>query len=92
MSLASCGAFGKTFRAQSTYLLNMKRIALHLTLIAAFTGCISTKETVYRETERLKVEFENDSAARIFYEAFTKSPASPSSTTKIGRASCRERV
>lgn len=58
--------------------LNMKRPALRLalfTLAAAFTGCISTKETVYRETERIKVEFENDAAARIFYEAFTKSPA-----------------
>ena len=55
---------------------NFLRIAL-LTLVAAsLTACISSKETIYRETERVKVEFENDAAARIFYEAFTKSPES----------------
>jgi len=32
----------------------------------AFTGCISTHKTVYREQKREKVEFENDSAGRIF--------------------------
>jgi len=38
----------------------------------AFTGCISTHETVYREQERVKVEFENDAAGRIFYEALSR--------------------
>lgn len=36
------------------------------------TGCISTERTVYREETRLKVEFENDTAARLFYEAESK--------------------
>ncbi|MEQ2005585.1 MAG: hypothetical protein ABMA26_02205 [Limisphaerales bacterium] len=58
----------------------MKADLLRLTLVAALaaslTACISSRETVYRETERVKVEFENDAAARIFYEAFTKSPES----------------
>lgn len=44
--------------------------ALLLTALAALgAGCISTKETVYREEARLKVEFENDTAGRLFYEA-----------------------
>ncbi len=58
----------------------MKTALLRLTLLAALaaslTACITSRETVYRETERVKVEFENDASARIFYEAFTKSPES----------------
>lgn len=38
----------------------------------AFTGCISTDQTVSREEERLKVEFENDTAGRLFYETLSK--------------------
>jgi hypothetical protein len=52
------------------------RFALFAIAAASLTACISSKETVYRETERAKVEFENDTAARVFYEAFTKSPES----------------
>ncbi len=37
------------------------------------TGCISHRETVYRDEPRMKVEFENDTAGRIFYEALSKS-------------------
>src|SRR5438046_9389545 len=36
------------------------------------TGCISTERTVYQEPERVKVEFENDAAGRLFYEALSK--------------------
>ena len=35
------------------------------------TSCISTERTVYREPERIKVEFENDAAGRLFYEALS---------------------
>ena len=35
-------------------------------------GCISTERTVYQEPERVKVEFENDAAGRLFYEALSK--------------------
>ena len=40
------------------------------------TGCISHEETVYRDEPRAKVEFENDTAGRLFYEALSKSPKS----------------
>jgi hypothetical protein len=44
-----------------------------------FTGCITHEETVYRDTDRLPVEFENDTAARVFYERL--SVASDKSST-----------
>ena len=37
-------------------------------------GCISHEETVYRDTTRVKVEFENDAAARLFYETLSRAP------------------
>ena len=43
-----------------------------LALASVSTGCISTQKTVYREQERMKVEFENDAAGRLFYEALSK--------------------
>ena len=56
----------------------MKTTLLRVTLLAVtaapLVGCLSTKETVYREVERVRVEFESDAAARIFYEAFSRSP------------------
>ena len=76
-ALASRPTFSETFRTQPGSIPNMKANLALLALVAAsLTACISSKETVYRETERVKVEFENDAAARIFYEAFTKSPES----------------
>ncbi len=70
------------------------RIASHaavsLVAIAAGTlvlaGCITHESTVVRDTERTKIEFENDTAARIFYEALSKAPAKDNrneSTTKF---------
>ena len=53
----------KTFRQMS---------ALALALAALNTGCISTEQTVYQDQERVKVEFENDTAGRLFYEALSK--------------------
>ncbi len=52
------------------------RFVAALVVAASLTACISSKETVYRESERTKVEFESDTAARLFYETFTKSPES----------------
>lgn len=37
-------------------------------------GCIHQSETVYHNPERAKVEFENEKAARIFYETLSKYP------------------
>ena len=46
--------------------------ALLLSLAVLNLGCISTERTVYREEDRVKVQFENDSAGRLFYEALSK--------------------
>ena len=43
-----------------------------LALAALNTGCISTEQTVYQDQERVKVEFENDTAGRLFYEALSR--------------------
>jgi hypothetical protein len=42
-----------------------------LALVSLTSGCISTSKTVYREEARLKVEFENDTAGRLFYETLS---------------------
>jgi len=44
-------------------------------VLAVGSGCISTEKTTYRDAERMKVEFENDSAGRLFYEALSKTSA-----------------
>jgi hypothetical protein len=36
-----------------------------------WTGCITHEETIYRDDPRTRIEFENDTAARIFYEAMS---------------------
>lgn len=53
----------------------------HITIFAALlalaslnTGCISTSKTVYHDPERLKVEFENDTAGKLFYETLSRAP------------------
>jgi hypothetical protein len=43
-------------------------------------GCITHEETVYKDVERTPVEFENDTAARIFYEKLSHTPHKPSGT------------
>lgn len=43
-------------------------LLLATVLSALCTGCITHEETVYRDVSRVKVEFENDAAARLFYE------------------------
>jgi hypothetical protein len=41
---------------------------------AAATGCISRHETIHRDVERIKVQFENETAGRIFYEKLSRMP------------------
>jgi hypothetical protein len=36
------------------------------------SGCITHKSVVYQDVERVKVEFESDAAARLFYETLNK--------------------
>ena len=53
----------------------MKSPLILLSAAAILTsGCIHHKETVHRDVERAKVEFENDAAGRMFYEALSKAP------------------
>ena len=50
------------------------------------SGCINHNETVTRDVERLPIQFENDAAARLFYEALTKDTGHRSrteSTTEV---------
>jgi hypothetical protein len=56
---------------QNQKIISLVALGLGLSLFA--TGCISTEETVYRDVDRVKVDFENEAAGRIFYEAFSKS-------------------
>jgi hypothetical protein len=49
--------------AMKTKWINVAGVSM---LLAA--GCVSHEETVYRDVERKPVEFENDAAARVFYE------------------------
>ena len=50
------------------------------------SGCITHHSTVYRDVERTRVEFESDTAARLFYETLSKNSAGRNhseSTTSI---------
>lgn len=51
-----------------------KSLASSLLLASAFifSGCISNETTVVRDIERTPIEFENENAGRIFYEALSK--------------------
>lgn len=49
-------------------------------------GCISHEQTVYRDEPRAKIEFENEAAGRIFYEALSRAPSDrgkSESTTRV---------
>jgi hypothetical protein len=51
-----------------------KTMAVYGSLAASallFAGCITHESNTTRDAERTKVEFENDAAARIFYEALS---------------------
>jgi hypothetical protein len=50
-------------------------LAALLALATLNTGCISTSNTVYRDPDRVKVEFENDAAGRLFYETLSRTPS-----------------
>lgn len=67
----------------------MKQSNLKLIITAALgvalTGCITHKSVVYQDVERVKISFESDAAARLFYESLSKNsgtlPHSESTTT-----------
>ena len=50
----------------------------------AFAGCITHKATVVRDVPRVNVQFENDEAVHLFYQALSKmSYTKAESTTEI---------
>ena len=40
--------------------------------LLCLAGCISHSETTYQDVERVKVQFENETAGRVFYEALSR--------------------
>ncbi|MCI0534803.1 MAG: hypothetical protein L0Z50_06220 [Verrucomicrobiales bacterium] len=43
----------------------------------SLVGCIHHEETLYRDVSRTRIEFENDKAARVFYEALSRKSPNP---------------
>jgi len=41
---------------------------------ASLCGCITHNSVVYHDVERVKVSFESDAAARLFYETLSRNP------------------
>lgn len=62
---------------------------LSVSLLAAVvaTGCIHTHETVVNDESRIPIEFENDAAGRIFYEALSRMPESGKHTEQKSEVS-----
>jgi len=49
------------------------RYCIALAALGIFlSGCITHKSVVYQDVERVRVEFESDAAARLFYETLTR--------------------
>jgi len=49
-----------------------KLFFVRLVPLLALCGCISHEATVVKDVERSRVEFENETAGRIFYETLSK--------------------
>jgi hypothetical protein len=49
-------------------------IGITISLVPLLAGCITHESTVTHDVKRTRVEFENDSAARLFYEALSRRP------------------
>ena len=52
--------------------MNLRIIGCTFGLGLLTIGCTTHNETVYQDVERVKVEFESDAAARLFYETLSK--------------------
>jgi hypothetical protein len=51
------------------------KITNHIALTSLgllFAGCVSHKSVTYKDVERVKITFESDAAARLFYETLSK--------------------
>lgn len=65
--------------------LNLVAVLAALAGGALLSGCVHHHETVYEDAPRTHVTFENDKAARLFYEALAlgKSPGRQLSKTEV---------
>lgn len=54
--------------------INVFRSSCLLGVVLLGAGCIHTEETVYKDVSRNPVEFENEAAGRVFYEALSRLP------------------
>lgn len=75
--LATFPSADETFHPATVFKSPMNRTSSPLIAVLASaallgTGCISHHETVYKDTERVAVSFENDTAARLFYEGLER--------------------
>lgn len=65
----------------------MALAAVLITVSVSVTGCIHTEETVVKDESRAPVEFENDTAGRVFYEALSRMPDAERRTEKESEVS-----
>lgn len=61
----------KNLRAAARSIL---RFAMAAGTALCLAGCIHHSETTYRDVERVKVQFESEKAAQIFYDALKRMP------------------
>lgn len=47
-------------------LLRGTAVAAHLSLLSLVSGCIHTEETITHDEPRTRIEFENETAGRVF--------------------------
>lgn len=50
----------------------LKHCSALIALSTLATGCITHHSVVYKDVERVPVEFESDAAARLFYETLSR--------------------
>lgn len=64
--------------------MNFAKTVRSASLLAVLlaTACINTEETVVQDAERVKIEFENDKAARLFYETLSGNDRNRQSESK----------
>ena len=54
--------------------VNAKILPVLIVALALAPGCIHTSRTEVKDESRMAVEFENEVAGRVFYEALSKRP------------------
>jgi hypothetical protein len=57
-------------------------VILGVVALGTGPGCISSHQTVYEDAPRARVEFENETAAKLFYERLSRLTASETSESR----------